>query len=1751
MRRLALISDLVRSVQRRFDRSAKTARSRMTRVGAALTLAALAAFAAPGAAWAQVVISQVYGGGGIPGAPYNRDFIEIFNRGGTAQNLNGWSVQYAGGSGSTWSVAANLSGVIQPGQYMLIAVGGSGADGAALPSLDYSTIAISMATNAGKVLIASTTTAQNTICPSGAAIEDLVAYGATNCADGNAAAPAPSATTSVQRTPVCSDTNVNAADFALGAPNPRNSQSSVTVCVAPPSLPELSVGDAILKEGASGQTNMSFLVVLSAPAPGDVVFNALAVADTASNDDFLAAAFNGVTIPTGSTSTTVNVPINGDTTVEPDETFFLNVSGQTGALLGDGQGQGTIKNDDQTVAFLNAPPAEVRVGDSPFGLLANATSMLPVVLSIDPASAAVCEIDATDSIVPIGVGTCVVRADQPGDSDYDPAPTAQVSFQVLASNVSNLSALTLSAGTPTPAFAPDVYAYTVSVANSVSSITVTPTAFSAVQVIEVEGSVVPSGTASSPILLAVGDNTIQIVSTAQSGAQSTYVLTVQRAAPGALAITTPNLPRATTNQPYAQTFTASGGTPPVSFALTGGTLPPGLTLTSQGELTGTPNTPGQYTITVTATDAASPGSVGKNFTMFVADPLVLQPAALAQAWVGQGYNQAPLTPAGGIAPFSYAVTGGSLPPGLSLDPQTGGFFGSATTPGTYAFTITATDSGAGFVTFTDSESYSIEVIDASSSNLTALSLSAGALAPAFDPGVTAYTADVPNAVDSITVNATGTPNSTVEVNGVALTPGQPSGPIALDVGPNTITVTTISLDGSVGSTTTIVITRAATPLVAADLSVTTAQNTGVAIPLNQGGGVVNGIAIIGQPANGILSSPFADFTIVVYTPNQGFTGTDSFTYQLIGAGESSNIGAVNITVTPSAPVAADATITVTDFVNPVSVDLTPASGGPATSIEILTGPSTGTLFVTGNAPLQIDYLPAFAFSGTDSFTYRLIGPGGPSNSATVTVAAASPTAAPVSTTVPYDSPGQAIAMAVGGFVTSVTPSAPSSGTATATGPTTITYTPAAGFIGTATFSYTATGPSGTSAPATVTVTVSPPPAPTLTPPAPVATATGGGPTVVDLAPLGAGVVTSFKIVDQPDFGTAEITVGANDQPQLTYTPNAGFIGQDQVSIVATGPGGDSQPAVIVFTVAGKAPDLTGQVASNGSITFQPTAGLSGGPFQGLKITTPPAFGTAQVQGLGIVFTPGLANGGTATIGYVIVTASGDSAPGVITVTTNLAPQPQALTATTAAGTPVTVRVSDGIVGGPLTAVAIVSVSPASAGTATVQAGPAGVFDVTFAPAGAFTGQAVVTFSTTNAFATTDSTLTVTVQPRPDPSADPDVRGIAGSQSQSAKRFADAQITNVQQRLQSLHDGSNESVSNLNLAIGFGRGGSTAGERSPFDRTDRLDRPAFSAEDLSTPRTRAMLASRSDERPGDEALAAFDGPAAGASGGRPRGPFGVWAAGTVNWGRMDASGARDHRFTTQGVTFGVDARVTDALTLGAAAGLGADRTKVGDNGSRSDGDSVSGALYGSWRPGGEWYVDGLIGFGELSFDTRRYAAGTGGAPGVYALGSRSGDLRFGSATFGKLLGAGMAGGPTRDLYLRVDARRIVLDAFTETGAGAANLTWAETTQDSLSANLGAAFGWTADLRDDGLLATTLRVEWSHEFEDMADQGVRYADWAASPLYLVPQDAWSRNDLRLNFGTEWSLDAWTIGLGYRGAFGSAGRSHGAEATIRIGW
>lgn len=125
-----------------------------------------------------------------------------------------------------------------------------------------------------------------------------------------------------------------------------------------------------------------------------------------------------------------------------------------------------------------------------------------------------------------------VRFDRGDEAYLRPVLAILTTQGTQVSSDASLSGLTISSGTLSPGFGPGTTSYTALVENSVSSITVTPTVNDSNATITVNGAAVTSGSASGPISLNVGANTISIVVTAQDGTtQQTYTVSVTRAAP--------------------------------------------------------------------------------------------------------------------------------------------------------------------------------------------------------------------------------------------------------------------------------------------------------------------------------------------------------------------------------------------------------------------------------------------------------------------------------------------------------------------------------------------------------------------------------------------------------------------------------------------------------------------------------------------------------------------------------------------------------------------------------------------------------------------------------------------------------------------------------------------------------------------------------------------------------------------------------------------------------------------------------------------------------------------------------------------------------------------------------------------------------------------------------------------------------------------------------------------------------------------
>jgi predicted hotdog family 3-hydroxylacyl-ACP dehydratase len=338
----------------------------------------------------------------------------------------------------------------------------------------------------------------------------------------------------------------------------------------------------------------------------------------------------------------------------------------------------------------------------------------------------------------------------------------------------------------------------------------------------------------------------------------------------------PTLPSGTVGVPYSPTIVASGGTAPYTYAVSAGSLPAGLSLnTSTGAITGTPTTANTYNFTTQATDSSTgtnaPFSGTRVYAVVIANPsLAMNATTSTSTKVGTPYSQAN-TASGGTGSYTYSVSTGALPAGLSLNTATGTVSGIPTAAGTFSYTIQVSD-GSTTATQVISGTIAAPTITISRTTL--------------------QVPQVGSPFNDTAVATGGTAPYTYSILAGALTAG-------------------LSLNPSTGAVT-------GTPTVAGAFNVTiraTDSSTGTGAPFSQTqaftGTVIN--------ADLLLTSAVSTFTQIgdpYSQANPASGGTGSYTYSVsagtIPAGLSLNTTTGNVSGTPTAAGAFSYTIRVSD-----------------------------------------------------------------------------------------------------------------------------------------------------------------------------------------------------------------------------------------------------------------------------------------------------------------------------------------------------------------------------------------------------------------------------------------------------------------------------------------------------------------------------------------------------------------------------------------------------------------------------------------------------------------------------------------------------------------------------------------------------------------------------------------------------------------------------------------------------------------------
>jgi hypothetical protein len=200
-----------------------------------------------------------------------------------------------------------------------------------------------------------------------------------------------------------------------------------------------------------------------------------------------------------------------------------------------------------------------------------------------------------------------------------------------------------------------------------------------------------SGTAGSTT--GTSNFTVKLVDSSNPAQSATQALSIS-VVTGPLTVTPATLPTGALNEVYPNTnLGASGGAPPYTWSITSGSLPTGLNpLSSTGQISGTPTAAGTFNFTAQVKDSTNATATG-NFSIVVNPALAISTTSLPGGTVGTPYPSTNLTATGGVTPYAWSISAGSLPAGLTL--TSGAISGQPTTAGTVNFTVQVVDAAGG------------------------------------------------------------------------------------------------------------------------------------------------------------------------------------------------------------------------------------------------------------------------------------------------------------------------------------------------------------------------------------------------------------------------------------------------------------------------------------------------------------------------------------------------------------------------------------------------------------------------------------------------------------------------------------------------------------------------------------------------------------------------------------------------------------------------------------------------------------------------------------------------------------------------------------------------------------------------------------------------------------------------------------------------------------------------------------------------
>ncbi len=808
--------------------------------------------------------------------------------------------------------------------------------------------------------------------------------------------------------------------------------------------------------------------------------------------------------------------------------------------------------------------------------------------------------------------------------------------------------------------------------------------------------------------------TVQLCDAAGACQAVTFKMTVDNDALG-LGYATPKTFAAGTAIPVQLPNLTHGGSVSITYSVSSGSLPAGLTLNPDGSITGIPTAPGVAGFTVTASDGVRSASTALVYTVDPAAPSPVYPALTTT--VATPLTVTPLNAGGPIA--SAALAGGSLPPGMTLNPATGIISGTPTAPGVFTAQVTTCNASAICTTVP----VTLTVNPLATDPLTAAYVNAGGIlgspiapvAPAVTDGGPVTSAILANGtlpaglvLDAASGVITGTPTRAGAFP-LLINLGNGSGgtltvPLTLTVsatGATALAAGYPNADGMVG-----------TPLQVAPTATAGGPVTGASLA---GGCVPLGMAL--NPATGsIAGTPLA-------------AGTYPASIALVNAS--------------GGQVTAPVTITVNTVAAPLVAAYSPATGRVGSTLATLTpaltsgGPISGATLASGSLPPGLSMDPVTGIisgtptvSGTYQLQVQLQGAGGATTVVplTITVTQALPAIVTPNLTVTVGTSGIEAPTDTGGTITSAT--------LTAGGPLPVGLT----LNSNGTLTENGTTPVGVYGPFTInycnetgcvssTVTVRIDDIPPVVAPFNI-TEPMGSTTTLTPASTG-GAVTSATVTAGGPLATG-LTLNANGTlsqsgatPPGTYVytvqyGNSGGQVSSTLSITVSAP-----PLVAPFTVTEPVGTTTLLTPSN-----------TGGAITGATITS----GGPIAAGLTLNANGTLSQAGTTPAGTYVYTVqytnAGGSASSSVTINVIAAPAVAPFTVTEAVGA--TALLTPSSTGGAVTGAAITAGGPIAAGLTLNANGTISQAGTT--PAGTY----AYTVQYTNAGGAASSSVTINV-----------------------------------------------------------------------------------------------------------------------------------------------------------------------------------------------------------------------------------------------------------------------------------------------------------------------------------------------------------------------------------------------------------------------